>query len=199
MHDKAQSSEIFWSFQAKTLRAVICLSFETAYLSFQDRELSKNNRFVELGLRKVVVHTFLGGPKPLCSDSLGARNIESYNCFVLGPTLVKLHIRIRLIDSFSTTFRAWWWAEEKLHLTPVHTLCRLKRDEALFPPVLNKRWPCTLVSQSFCTFEISSSSVLRPILLKLHILTRLTESFPMVHGLWSCIEIEMSIRLGAHA
>ena len=41
--------------------------------------------------------------------------------------------------------------------------------------------------------------VLRPILVKLHILTRLTESFPMVHESWSCIEIEMLIPLGAHA
>ena len=51
----------------------------------------------------------------------------------------------------------------------------------------------------FCTFERSYSSVLRPILLKLHILTRLIDSFPMVHGSWSCIEIEMLIRLGARA
>ena len=51
----------------------------------------------------------------------------------------------------------------------------------------------------FCTFECSYSSVLRPILVKLHILTRLIENFPMVHGSWSCIEIEMLIPLGAHA
>ena len=37
-------------------------------------------------------------------------------------------------------------------------------------------------------FECSYSSVLHPILLKLHILTRLIESFPKVYGLWSCIE-----------
>ena len=30
-------------------------------------------------------------------------------------------------------------------------------------------------------------------------LTRLIDSFPMVHGSWSCIEIEMLIPLGAHA
>ena len=40
----------------------------------------------------------------------------------------------------------------------------------------------------FCTFERSYSSVLRPILLKLHILTRLIKSFPMVHGSWSCLK-----------
>ena len=48
----------------------------------------------------------------------------------------------------------------------------------------------------FCTFERSYSSVLCPILVKLHILTRLIDSFPMVHGSWSCIEIEMLIPLG---
>ena len=51
----------------------------------------------------------------------------------------------------------------------------------------------------FCTFEGFYSSVLRPILLKLHILTRLIESFPTVYGLWSCIETEMLIPLGAHS
>ena len=51
----------------------------------------------------------------------------------------------------------------------------------------------------FCTFERSYSSVLRPILVKLLILTRLIDSFPMVHGSWSCIETEMLIPPGAHA
>ena len=49
----------------------------------------------------------------------------------------------------------------------------------------------------FYTFEFFFSSVLRLILLKLHILTRLIESFQTVYGLWSCIEKEMSIPLGA--
>ena len=50
----------------------------------------------------------------------------------------------------------------------------------------------------FCAFDGSPFSVLRPILLKLHILPRLIESFPEVR-LRSCIGIEMSIPLGAHA
>ena len=52
--------------------------------------------------------------------------------FVLGPILVKFQIRTRLIESFPTIFRSWWCAEEKLHFTPVHTLCQLKRDEGRF-------------------------------------------------------------------
>ena len=51
----------------------------------------------------------------------------------------------------------------------------------------------------FCTFELPYSSVLRPILLKLHILTRLIESFSMVYELWRCIEVKLSVPLGAHA
>ena len=50
----------------------------------------------------------------------------------------------------------------------------------------------------FCTFKGSYWPVLRPILVKLHILTRLIELFPMVYGLWSCNEIKLSIPLGAH-
>ena len=46
------------------------------------------------------------------------------------------------------------------------------------------------------TFERSYSSVLRPILAKLHILTRLMESFRMVYELWHCIEVKLSIPLG---
>ena len=51
----------------------------------------------------------------------------------------------------------------------------------------------------FCTFERSYSLVLRPILVKLHILTRLVESLPMVYELRRCIEVKMSVPLGAHA
>ena len=74
------------------------------------------------------------GPKPVCSDSLCTGIIESHNFFVLGPILVKFHIRTRLIESFRTILRTWWCGEEKFHFTPVHTLRQLKRDEALIPP-----------------------------------------------------------------
>ena len=79
---------------------------------------------------------FWGGPKLGCSDGLCTGTIESHNFFCLiGPILVKFHIRTRLIESFRTIFWTWWCAEEKLHFTPFHTLRQLKRDEALFPPV----------------------------------------------------------------
>ena len=107
-----------------------------AYLSVPDRDLSNAVWLVEFRRRKVAVHTFFGGgPKPGCSDSVRAGIIESHNFFVLRPILVKFHIRTRLIESFPVTFWTWWCAEEKLHFIPFHTLCQLKRDEALFPPL----------------------------------------------------------------
>ena len=66
-------------------------------------------------------------------------------------------------------------------------------------PVHNTMTMYALRAVIFCTFECSYSLVLRPILLKLHILTRLIECFPTVYRLWRCTEIEMSIPLGAHA
>ena len=87
------------------------------------------------GEEKLQFTPFWGGPKPGCSDSLCTGTIESHNFFVLGPILVKFHIRTRLVESFPSTFRTWLCAEEKLHLTPVHTLRQLKHDKALFPPL----------------------------------------------------------------
>ena len=70
---------------------------ETAYLSVRDGQLSNAVELVEFRRRKVAVHIFLGGPKPGCSDGLGTGTIESHNFFVLGPILVKFHIRTGLI------------------------------------------------------------------------------------------------------
>ena len=84
------------------------------------------------GEEKLQFTPFWGGPKPGCSDGLRAGNIESNNIFFLGTILVKFHIRPRLIESFPMIFRTWWYAEEKLHFTPFHTLRQLKRDEARF-------------------------------------------------------------------
>ena len=59
----ARSSEKFL-FRAKTLKSCIFYLLarpaETAYLTFQDRELSNDLWLVEWPPRKVVVHTFLG-------------------------------------------------------------------------------------------------------------------------------------------
>ena len=107
----------------------------TAYLSFRDRELSNDVQLVQVRWRKVVVHTFLGCPKPGWWDRLRAGIIESHNFFVLCPILVKLHIRTRLIESFPTTYGSQRCTEEKLRFTPVHALRQLECDERVFPPL----------------------------------------------------------------
>ena len=63
--------------------------------------------------------------------------------FILRPIQVKFHNRTRLIESFPTTSWLWWCAEEKWHLTPVHTLRQLQHDEGLFPPL-----PISLADQN---------------------------------------------------
>ena len=136
VHDTAQWSEIFRSFEAKAEKScnfyLLANHAETAYLSFWDRQLFNHVRLVQFRRRKVIVHTFLWLVTGHC---LGAEIIESHNFFVLGPILVKFHIQTRLIKSFPPIFQTWWCAEEKLHFTPVHTLHQLKRDEGLFPPL----------------------------------------------------------------
>ena len=84
------------------------------------------------GKKKLQFTPFWGVTKPGCSDGLRPGFIESHNFFVLGPILVKFHIRTRLIEGFPTMFWTWWCGEEKLHFTPFHTLRQLKRDEACF-------------------------------------------------------------------
>ena len=87
--------------------------------------------------------------------------------------------------------------EEKQYFTPVLTCLNLSK------PVLTcsqySDHVCSLRNVNFCTFESCYSSVLRPILMKLHIFARIIEGFPMVYGFWRCIEVKMSIPLGAHA
>ena len=87
------------------------------------------------GQEKLQFTPFWGGPKSGCSDGLRTGTIESHNCFVLGPILVKFHIQTRLIESFPTVYRTWLCAEEKLHFIRVHTLHQLKCGEGLFSPL----------------------------------------------------------------
>ena len=106
------------------------------------------------GEEKLQFTPFWGGPKAVCSDGLRAVTIESHNIFVLGPILVKFHIRTRLIESSQTIFRTWRCGEEKLHFTPVHTLRQLKRDEALFPPLpIFRTWLCGEEKLHFTPFH----------------------------------------------
>ena len=91
------------------------------------------------GQEKLQFTPFWDGPKPGCSDGLCTGTIESHNFFVLGPILVKFHIRTRLIEGFPTMLRTWWCGEEKLHFTPFHTLRQLKRNKARFHHLEGRR------------------------------------------------------------
>ena len=82
--------------------------------------------------------------------------------FVLGPILVKFHIRTRLIESFPTIFRTWFCAEVKLHFTPVYTLRQLRRDEALFPPFYEGRRVSSEVPADTCTRVLGVGKIWRP-------------------------------------
>ena len=87
------------------------------------------------------------------------------------------------MDSFVTPYGLSNSGEEKLQFTPFWGGPKPDCSDGLFTG--------TIESQNFF--------VLGRILVKLNILTRLIESFPIAHGSWSCIEIEMLIPLGAHA
>ena len=121
---KTPVSFLFWAILLKIhISASEIYSFLTLY------------GFSNSGQGKLQFTLISGGLKPVCSDGLRPGTIESHNFFVLGPILVKFHIRTRLIESFRTIFLTWWCGEEKLHFTPFHTLRQLKRDEALIPPL----------------------------------------------------------------
>ena len=109
--------------------------------------------------------------------------------------------------------QVWGWAKFGPRAThgwgkiALHTCSDLSKPVRTCLNLSELVWTCPQYSDHvrlsrnaiFCTFECSNSSVLRPILVKLHILTHLIESFSKVYGLWRCIEVKLSIPLGAHA
>ena len=119
--------------------------------------------------------------------SVNTMNAYCQSCYfsILRAIFLKLHIFAHLIESYLTTVH-------------VFSSCVQKNIDSSGSPFYSDH---VHSSQNviFCTFECSYSSVLHCILLKLHILTRLIESFPTFYGLWSCIEVKLSIPLGAHA
>ena len=78
------------------------------------------------GQEKLQFTPFGGGPKPGCSEVLCTGTIESHNFFVLGPILVKFHLRTRQIESFPTIFGRGG-AVKKVAL---HTISHLTPTEA---------------------------------------------------------------------
>ena len=116
--------------------------------------------------KSCISHLFKGGPQPGCSDRLLVRIIESRNFFVLGPILVKFHIRTRLIESFPWRFGFGGAPKESCtsHLTPTEvwrsafsTTWEGRRVSSEVPAYTCKRvfgvgkiWrPCDLRSRSY--------------------------------------------------
>ena len=130
----------FFCFQAKNYKSCTFFIFWAILLKLHNDPSEMESFLTPYGLsnsgqEKLQFTPFGGGPKPVCSDGLCAGNIESHNFFVLGFILVKCHIRTCLFESFPTILRTWWCGEEKLHFTPFHTSCQLKRDKVLVPPL----------------------------------------------------------------
>ena len=107
---------------------------------------------------------------------------------------------------FENCMQVWGWAKLGNHATHCWEKIILHPGSDLSKPVQTCQnlstiqWSCTVVVQLFfCTFESPYSLVFGPIQLELHILTRLMVNFPMVYGLWRCIEVKLSDPLGARA
>ena len=99
--------------------------------------------------------------------------------------------------------QVWGWAKFKERRTRgwgkivLHTCSDLSR---LVRTYGSMQWPCTLDSQChFLYFRMLLFFGLTSCPAEICILTRLMESFPMVYGLWRCIEVKLSIPRGAHA
>ena len=108
---------------------------------------------------------------------------ESCYFSISHAILLKLHVFAHLIESYPTVSGLSSCIEKMSIPQAAHTTVTMYARRTII----------------FRIFECSYSSVLRPILLKLHILTRLIFSFPTLCGLWSCIEVKLSIPLRAHA
>ena len=141
MHHKAQSSDIFLSFQGKKIkRAVIFLSFGQScwncILKLPTSRAFEQRMTCPSEAKKSCGSHLLGvGPGEADKIALVQELSKAITFFVLGPILVKFYIRTRLSESFLMMNRFWKFSQEKLHFTPVHTLRQLKHDEVLFPPL----------------------------------------------------------------
>ena len=98
--------------------------------------------------------------------------------------------------AFNKGFRAFL-SEDKPAFLRVGLISHLFGRHLVISPVLFvASWQFLLV---FSPCESCYFWIFGPILLKLHILAHLIESFPTVYGLCSCIKIKMPIPLAAHS
>ena len=109
------------------------------------------------------------------------------SCFFFHPTCYLVEIAYFCLPNRELSNGVWL---EKLYWNI--------KSRFLWQPIL--QWPCTLTAKChFLHFQMLLFFSLMSYPAELHILTRLIKSFPTLYGLWSCIEIEMLIHLGALA
>ena len=174
------AQRIFLHFRMLLFFSITSYPAEIAYFNSPNRELSNGVSVVELCRREVALHT--GSHLMPIEAWRRAVSTTSDKSSWSKNGLKKLPRQI-----FSVCVcEVWWESVQRCRNSmtkPVQT-CPQYSDHVR-----------SLHSVIFCTFECSYSSVLRPILVKLHILTCLIESFPMVYGLWSCIVTTCPIAL----
>ena len=106
-----------------------------------------------------------------------------------GPNLGRVRLTVEEIQRFTSVLTCPNLSELTPNISRSYTRwCRVGLERCggqnLFEPVRNTVSDHVRPSRNviFCTLECSYSLVLRRFLLKLHILTRLIKSFPMVYG-----------------
>ena len=162
---------------------------EIAYFNSPNRELSNDLSDVVVQRRKVALHT--------------SSHLTPNEAWWRTDSTTSEGRRVSSEVQLGNCTQVWGWAKFEERGTHgwgkivLHTFSDLSRLVWTYAQYSDH--VCSSRNVIFCTFERSYSSVLFAILVKLHILTRLIESFPMVYELWRCIEVELSIPLGAHA
>ena len=148
------------------------------------RELSIDVLLLEVLPRKVALHT-----------SSHLTPIEAWRSAVSTTSKGRRASSEVLLENCTQVWgggQIWTACNSRLRKIALHTCSDLFKLVRTCLSQSAIQWPCTPVAQChfFCNFQCSYSSVLRPILLKLHILTRLMESFRMVYELWPSIEVK---------
>ena len=165
---------------------------EISHSNLANRELSNDVLLLEVLQRKVALHT-----------SSHLTPIEAWRSAVSTISegrRVSSEVRLENCTQVCGVGQIWTACDSRLRKNSAsHPFWLVQTCQNLSEPVRNTVTMYARRSMSFfCTFECSYSSVLRRILVKMHILTRLMESFRMVYEFWRCIEVEWSILLGAH-
>ena len=163
---------------------------EISHSNLANRELSNDVSLLEVLPRKVALHT-----------SSHLTPIEAWRSAV---STTSEHHRISSEAWLENCTQVWGWAKFGQRAThgggkiASHLFWLVQTCPNLSEPVRNTLTMYARPAMSFFA-ECSYSSVLRRILVKLHILTRLIKGFAMVWRLLRCIEVKLSVPLWDHS